>query len=159
MIAPLSHLVEKIIQYCISQQVVQEDDGTPDELFVELLRKAVEFLVASQPTQKDTAPIKECHHISFSYSTETLSFNEEDEIKSGLTPGLHVCYRGGQSLTCDSAFREAKRIFDDIIKGESDFLALSKRVEDAILYRDEHDSDDEKMVLESACTMIQAQTT
>jgi len=135
----------------------QEDDDTPDELFVDAMSKAVEFLIASQPTQKDTAPIKECHHISFSYSTEKPSFNEQDGTKSGQTPGLHICYRDGQSLTCDSAFREAKRIFQDICPG-SDFLALAKKVEDAIVYRDAEDSDDEKMVLESACTMIQAPT-
>jgi len=134
------------------------DDGAPDELFVNAMSKAVEFLVVSQPTREDTAPIKELHHISFSYCTETPIFDEKDGIDSGGSmSGLHVCYRDGQSLTCDSAFREAKRIFERICP-DSDFLALAKKVEDAILYRDEHDSDDEKMVLESACTMIQAPT-
>ena len=36
---------------------------------------------------------------------------------------------------------------------------MAKKVEDAIVYREENDSDDEKMVLETACTMIQHQTT
>mmetsp|Transcript_8882 Transcript_8882/g.19941 ORF Transcript_8882/g.19941 Transcript_8882/m.19941 type:complete len:799 (+) Transcript_8882:181-2577(+) len=133
----------------------QEDDSTPDELFVDSLSKAVEYLIDSQSSKAGDAPVKECHHISFSYSADTPSFNEEDGTNSGQPPGLHICHRDKQSLTCDSAFREAKRIFQDICPG-SDFLALAKKVEDAIMYRDEHDSDDEKMVLESACTMIQA---
>mmetsp|Transcript_19478 Transcript_19478/g.41678 ORF Transcript_19478/g.41678 Transcript_19478/m.41678 type:complete len:787 (-) Transcript_19478:33-2393(-) len=136
----------------------QGDNGTPDELFLDAMNKAVQFLVNSQPTQEDTEPIEEIHHISFSYSTQTPSPNEGDEMNSDETPGLHICYRDNQSLTCDSAFREAKRIFSRICP-ESDFLVLAKKVEDAIVYRDEQDSDDEKMVLESACTMIQAGTT
>jgi hypothetical protein len=59
-----------------------------------------------------------------------------------------------QSLTCDAAFREAKQIFENICP-DAEFLEIAKKVEDAIVYRDEHESDDEKGVLESACTMIQ----
>ncbi|KAL7531223.1 hypothetical protein ACHAXR_003910 [Thalassiosira sp. AJA248-18] len=138
----------------------QTGDGTEDDLFVGALSKAVEFLIASRPTTKDEdAPIEECHHISYSYSSADMpSFNEEDGKNSGQPSGLHVCYRDKQSLTCDSAFKEAKRIFEEICP-DSDFLALAKKVEDKIVYRDEHDSDDEKMVLESACTMIQAPAT
>lgn len=129
----------------------QEDDGTPDETFVDALSKAVEYLIGSQPTKEGDLPIKECHHVSFSYATDIPSAN----VEGVKTAGLHVCYRDKQSLTCDSSFREAKRIFHDICP-DSDFLAIAKKVEDAIVYRDENDSDDERMVLESACTMIEA---
>ena len=128
----------------------QVDDDTPDEVFVNALSKAVEYLIASQSTKdNDASPILECHHISFSYSAGTAPSS------LGTSSGLHICHRDQQSLTCDSAFREAKRIFHEICP-DSDFLALAKKVEDAIVYRDEHDSDDERNVLESACTMIQA---
>ena len=131
----------------------EENDNTPDEVYADALSKAVEYLIASQST-KDDASLKECHHISFSYSNNTASLEKEDGTNSDETGGLHICRRESQSLTCDAAFREAKRIFEDICPN-SEFLALAKKVEDAIVYRDEHDSDDEKMVLESACTMIQ----
>ncbi|KAK1745334.1 RAB proteins geranylgeranyltransferase component A [Skeletonema marinoi] len=39
---------------------------------------------------------------------------------------------------------------------DADFLGLSKKVEDEIVYRNEEDSDDEKVVLDSAVTMIEA---
>jgi len=139
----------------------QGDTNTSDEIFVDAMGKAVEYLIASQTTPKDMVPIKEFHHVSFSYAIEMSSSKEEgkEDVKpSGQTTGLHVCYRDGQSLTCDSAFREAKRIFEEICP-ESDFLAIAKKVEDAIVYRDAEDSDDEKLVLESACTMIQAPAT
>ena len=46
-------------------------------------------------------------------------------------------------------------IFARICPG-AEFHALARKVEDAIVYRDEQDSNDEKVVLESACTMMQA---
>ncbi|KAL7500284.1 hypothetical protein ACHAWT_011003 [Skeletonema menzelii] len=52
---------------------------------------------------------------------------------------------------------EAKRIFDKICP-DADFLGLSKKVEDEIVYRNEEDSDDEKVVLDSAVTMIEARS-
>ncbi|KAL9191139.1 hypothetical protein ACHAXT_000845 [Thalassiosira profunda] len=128
----------------------QKDDTTPADEFVDSLSKAVELLIASQPEVDGDVPVKECHHISFSFGSYST-----DAYEAGGTPGLHICQRDAQSLTCDSAFREAERIFRDICP-DSDFLALAKKVEDKIVYRDEHDSDDEKMVLESACNMIQA---
>ena len=132
----------------------QVDDDAPDEVFVNALSKAVEYLIASQSTKDNASPILECHHISFSYSTGTTPSSLYNEEAHGTPSGLHICRRDQQSLTCDSAFREAKRIFHEICP-DSDFLALAKKVEDAIVYRDEHDSDDERNVLESACTMIE----
>ena len=135
----------------------QEDvDGTIDERLLNALSNAVEYLIASSRSTTNGAACQECHHISFSYSTDASSHIEEDVSIHPL--GLHVCHRGKQSLTVDSAFREAKRIFE-IICPDSEFLALAKQVEDQVVYRENHDDDDEKDVLESACTMIQAPNT
>ncbi|KAL7537474.1 hypothetical protein ACHAWF_005789 [Thalassiosira exigua] len=123
------------------------DEIIQDELFVDILRKAVDLVIACQPRKEEGPPLEEWRHISFSHS-------ERRSDPGQPSHGLHVCYRGDQ-FTCDSAFREAKRVFEDICP-ESDFLAIAKKVEEAIVYRDEQDSDDEKMVLESACNMIQA---
>ena len=46
----------------------------------------------------------------------------------------------------------------DKICPDADFLGLSKKVEDEIVYRNEEDSDDEKVVLNSAVTMIEARS-
>lgn len=133
----------------------QEGDSSSDDLFVNVLSETVKYLTANQ-CSKD-APCLERHHISFSYATDTSNSSERDLEKSGQPFGLHICHRDKQSLTCDSSFREAGRIFREICP-DSDFLALAKKVEDAMVYRNEHDSDDEKIVLESACTMIRGPT-
>ena len=130
----------------------QEGDSSSDDLFVNVLSETVKYLTANQCT-KDS-PCLERHHISFSYATDSSNSSEIDLKKTGQPFGLHICHRDKQSLTCDSSFREARRIFREICP-DSDFLALAKKVEDAIVYRNEHESDDEKIVLESACTMIQ----
>jgi RAB protein geranylgeranyltransferase component A len=137
----------------------QEDvDGTIDERLLNALSNAVEYLIASSRSTTNGAACQECHHISFSYSTDASSHIDDNEDNSNHPLGLHVCHRGKQSLTVDSAFREAKRIFE-IICPDSKFLALAKQVEDQVVYRENHDDDDEKDVLESACTMIQAPNT
>ncbi|KAL3815786.1 hypothetical protein ACHAXA_001680 [Cyclostephanos tholiformis] len=133
----------------------QEGNSLPDDVFVNVLSETVKYLIANQG---DGAPCFECNHISFSYCSYATNFGERDVAASGQPVGLHVCHRDMQSLTCDSSFREAHRIFRDICP-ESDFLAIAKKVEDTIVYRNENDSDDEKIVLESACTMMQGQST
>jgi RAB protein geranylgeranyltransferase component A len=132
----------------------QEGNSLPDDMFVNVLSETVKYLIANQG---DDAPCFERDHISFSYSTYGSNFCERKATASDQPFGLHTCHRDIQSLTCDSSFREAHRIFRDICP-DSDFLAIAKKVEDTIVYRNENDSDDEKIVLESACTMIQRQT-
>lgn len=133
----------------------QAGDIVPDNVFVNILSETVTYLTANQFTE-DGPPCLELHHISFSYSTDAS--NSRDVTKSGQPLfGLHICHRDAQSLTCDSSFREAERIFRNICP-DCDFLALAKKVEDAIVYRNENDSDDEKIVLESAFTMMQGPT-
>ena len=123
----------------------QEGDATPDEAFVGSLERAYQMLVSSQQIEDDENPIEEIRHISFSYSTG-------GELSRCLS-GLHVCRREGQSLTSDYAFAQAREIFGTICPN-SDFLGLSKKVEEAIVYRDKEDSDDEQGVLESAVDML-----
>lgn len=127
------------------------EDSDSHNVFDETLGKAVQHLIASQlSTHEETSPVVECHHVSFSFNSDSPNIATE----GNQTSGLHIAYRDTQSITCDSAFREAKRIFDKICPG-ADFLGLAKKVEDEIVYRNEEDSDDEKVVLESAVTMIE----
>jgi RAB protein geranylgeranyltransferase component A len=130
----------------------QEGEILPDEVFVNALSHAVKYLTTSQCTN-DSAPCIELHHISFSYATDVSSTIDETTKLADYPDGLHICRRDVQSLTCDSSFREAERIFHEICP-DCDFLTLAKKVEDAIVYRNEDDGDDENAVLESACTMI-----
>jgi RAB protein geranylgeranyltransferase component A len=128
------------------------EDSDSHDVFDETLGQAVQHLIASQlSTNEETSPVVECHHVSFSFTSDSSDNITEDN----QTSGLHIAYRDTQSITCDSAFREAKRIFDKICP-DADFLGLAKKVEDEIVYRNEEDSDDEKVVLESAVTMIEA---
>lgn len=121
----------------------------------ETLGRAVQYLIESHlSTNEEASSVEECHHVSFSFTSDSPN----DTIEDNETTGLHIAYRDAQSITCDSAFREAKRIFDQICP-YADFLGLSKKVEDEIVYRNEEDSDDEKVVLESAVTMIETPLT
>jgi hypothetical protein len=115
---------------------------------LDILSKSAQLVLDSQCSDEDRA--KECHHISFSYSIDIVKPSDAQPIASGL----HICYRDTQSITCDYAFREAKRIFEQICP-EADFLALAKKVEDSIVYKNNNDSDDERMVLSNALDMIQ----
>jgi hypothetical protein len=125
-------------------------DGYSDEVFDETLGQAVQYLIRSQTSNEGTSPVEELHQVTFSFTSDSPQNTEENQ-----NPGLHIAYRDLQSITCDSAFREAKRIFDKICP-DADFLALAKKVEDEIVYRNEEDSDDERVVLDSAVTMIEA---
>jgi len=131
------------------------EDCDSHDVFDETLGRAVQHLIESQlSTNEEALSVEECHHVSFSFASDSpidITMNNE-------TTGLHIAYRDTQSITCDSAFREAKRIFDKICP-DADFLGLSKKVEDEIVYRNEEDSDDEKVVLESAVTMIETPLT
>ena len=128
---------------------ILESEDVDDAQCLDILAKSVEFLIDSQPNEAETT--RECHHISFSYSTDIILSTQESENKQS---GLHICYRDTQSITCDYAFREAKRIFHEICP-DSDFLALAKKVEDSIVYKNNDDSDEERVMLSNALDMIQ----
>ena len=124
-------------------------DSCSHEECDETLSQAVQHLIKSQ-TQTSSL-VSEYNHVSFSFASDSPNDNiDENEIS-----GVHIAYRDTQSITCDSAFREAKRIFEKICP-DADFLDLSKKVEDEMVYRNEDDSDDERNVLESAVTMIES---
>ncbi|KAL7508650.1 hypothetical protein ACHAXN_005724 [Cyclotella atomus] len=127
---------------------VLESGESSDDACLDILFKSAQLVLDSQCSNEDRA--KECHHISFSYSIDIVKPSDAQPIASGL----HICYRDTQSITCDYAFREAKRIFEQICP-EADFLALAKKVEDSIVYKNNDDSDDERMVLSNALDMIQ----
>ncbi|KAL3789160.1 hypothetical protein HJC23_012249 [Cyclotella cryptica] len=132
------------------------DDGKDcDSACLDILGKSVQFLIASQSSDDDSATEKstqECHHLAFSYATDLPLPFTDIELKSPAS-GLHICHRDIQSITCDYAFREAKRIFESICP-DADFLALAKNVADSIIYRNNDDSDDEKLVLSSALDIV-----
>ena len=130
----------------------QQGEIHPDEVFVNALSQAVKYLTTIQ-FSNDSAPCVELHHISFSYAIDGSNTIDETTKSADYPVGLHVCHRDIQSLTCDSSFREARRIFREICP-DCDFLTLAKNVEDAIVYRNEDDGDDENAVLESACAII-----
>lgn len=130
---------------------ILESENVDDAQCVDILAKSVQFLIDSQPYEAETT--RECHHISFSYLTDIILSTQESENKP-ISSGLHVCFRDIQSNTCDYAFREAKRIFHEICP-DADFLALAKKVEDSIVYKNNDDSDEEIMMLSNALDMIQ----
>jgi len=132
---------------------IVESQELDNDVEAEILGKAVQFLIASQSTSReDSGLLQECHHFAFSYTTHRP--NPKETPATYDASGLHVCYRDEQSLTCDAAFQEAARIFHEICP-ESEFLGLAKKVEDAIVYRNNDESDDEKLVLDSAVGIIQ----
>ena len=137
----------------------EESGGQNDDAEADILGRAVHFLTASQRSKGDestnSTPVIEYHHIAFSYSTHISSPGENNTPRPIHASGLHICHRDKQSLTCDAAFIEAERIFNEICP-DSEFLALAKQVEDAIVYKNVEESDDEKMVLDSAVGIIQA---
>jgi len=130
----------------------QQGEIHQDEVFVNALSQAVKYLTTIQ-FSNDSEPCVELHHISFSYAIDGSNTIDETTKSADYPVGLHVCHRDIQSLTCDSSFREARRIFREICP-DCDFLTLAKNVEDAIVYRNEDDGDDENAVLESACAII-----
>lgn len=129
----------------------QEGDSFPDDMFVNALSRALTILAANR-FANDGVPCLELHHISFSYATDGSNSTDDVATKSAHY-GFHICHRDAHSLTCDSSFREAERIFREICP-DCDFLGLSKKVKDSMVHLYEEDGDDEKAVLESAYTMI-----
>ena len=71
---------------------------------------------------------------------------------------MHICNSRGMAITAESAFVEAKRIFEVLCPGEK-FLSLSKIMDDLVKESRAglaDDEDDEVKMLESAMNMIGA---
>lgn len=73
-----------------------------------------------------------------------------------LLPTVAHCSNSFLHLRRPFRFAQARKIFETICPN-TDFLGLSKTVEEAILYRDKEDSDDEQDVLESAVDMLRSE--
>ena len=91
----------------------------------------------------------EIYHVTFSHVSPTSTFQS--------TLGLHICPVSAQRLVADTAFGDAKVIFENICQNV-DFLALSKEMNTAVQERQmgHNDDDDERMLLESAVGMIES---
>lgn len=132
---------------------VLESEADTESRCLDILAKSVQLLIESQSSESsDKDRANECHHISFSYSID-IAIPSEESQDDPVASGLHICYRDTQSITCDYAFCEAKRIFD-MICPDADFLALAQKVEDSIVYKNNDDDDDERVVLSNALDMI-----
>ncbi|KAG7374446.1 GDP dissociation inhibitor [Nitzschia inconspicua] len=98
----------------------------------------------------DVDSLVELYHVTFSHSLAQVS-----EEPSNLTNGIHTCNHSGHTLTADVAFEQARSLFQTICPG-MEFLGLSKSFDEAIQQRarEKRYDDDEKMMLESALSMI-----
>ena len=108
---------------------------------VSVLDRAAKLIVPSEST--------EIYHVTFSHVSPTTTFQS--------TLGLHICPISAQRLVADTAFEDAKVIFESICQNVT-FLALSKEmnaaVQDRDMGRDDDDDDDERTLLKSAVGMI-----
>jgi len=96
--------------------------------------------------------LMELFHLSFSHEAEA----EQDVTKDAKVKGMHLCHPRGMTLTVESAFIEAKRIFEEICPNGK-FLKLSEEMDDLVKERrvgQDEDEDDEVKMLESAMNMI-----
>lgn len=96
----------------------------------------------------------ELFHLSFSFEHE-IALND---VKREKEVGMHICNSRGMAITAESAFVEAKRIFEVLCPGEK-FLSLSKIMDDLVKESRAglaDDEDDEVKMLESAMNMIGA---
>jgi hypothetical protein len=96
----------------------------------------------------------EIHHISFSYALP----GEKQDMP--YIDGLHICRPLGQSVTLDAQVEHAKIIFQSICP-DVEFLTMSEKMDEIVKERlagQDEDEDEERMVLESAMNMMEADT-
>ena len=101
-----------------------------------------------------TLKADEIHHISFSYALR------DEEQGTASVDGLHVCRPLGQSVTLDAQVEQAKSIFQSICP-DVEFLAMSQKMDELVKERlagRDEDEDEERMVLEGAMNMMEADT-
>jgi len=96
--------------------------------------------------------LKELFHLSFSYELE----EEIDSSVTKNTNGIHICRDRGMSLTVESAFVEAKRLFNKICPNTNSFLKLSDKMDELVKERSagQEEDDDEVKLLSSALDMM-----
>ena len=160
--------------------VVDVDDSVQEQQEVDdsVLKRAMETILAQQGSKTKKSPTgdssnsctststtetmlqkndcQEIFHVSFSFPL----FNdyEADEVAAGCQ-GLHVVHRPSPGLVLDTAFEQAKDIFQKICPNQ-EFLVLATELDTLVKERfgdrsNRDEEDDEKRVLESAMDMIQ----
>lgn len=106
-VAPL-YIGEDFSATVLHLTTVIEEEGIANDDEEDILHKTVQSLIKSQ----GECDVEEIYHLSFSFnSTNDVS---GDTFPRGVIKGLHVCDRRGQSITVESAFREASTIFKKI---------------------------------------------
>lgn len=127
---------------------IKDAKETNQENEFKVLSRAMECLIKAGPRISDVVP-QEIYHTAFSYDLIEASQVVEKNR------GLHVCERYDCSLTVESSFLEAKRIFHSICP-DGAFLKLSDAMHDIVKERQtiEQEEDDEFKLLESAMNMM-----
>ncbi|KAL7581297.1 hypothetical protein ACA910_006062 [Epithemia clementina (nom. ined.)] len=150
---------------------VHDNDSDSDDSAVvddSVLQRAMETILAQQRQERltkkqngggivyddDDDDCQEIFHVSFS-----IPVFQEGEPSShlGATNGLHIVHRPAPGLVLDTAFEQAKAIFDKICPNQ-EFLVLAEEIDTMVKERfgDRNaDDDDETRVLESAMDMLQ----
>ena len=141
------------------------DDGAVD-VDDSILSEAMDIVLQSFKTQSNNETVVEIFHASFSYELPWLDEQKQqnDALKIQNSDRLHVIQRPPPSLTVDTIFTEATKLFLQICPDatKDDFLKLSQATAEAIqasfgpnVFNNEEDDDDEIAALNSALGMIE----
>mmetsp|Transcript_47963 Transcript_47963/g.58076 ORF Transcript_47963/g.58076 Transcript_47963/m.58076 type:complete len:678 (+) Transcript_47963:54-2087(+) len=132
--------------YAVVQLSMVVDEADPAKVDHEILREALLSLLACQERDCD-----EIHFITFSVgspSDDVLDTDEETNVYISKRPKL--------SLTVDAAFDQAEAIFKKICPDEEFLLMSQERKKQRMAQMGNEENDEEKEVLESALSMIDA---
>ena len=154
---------------------VVDDEGNDDEKEVNdsILQRAMKTVLEQQKQERmkkrqenktpfpsggdgdgqDSDDCQEIFHVEFSYPL----FDEGAVAAGSNTNGLHIVHRPAPGLVLDSAFEQAKVIFEKICPNQ-EFLMLAEEIDTMVKERfgdRRTEEDDETRVLESAMDIIQ----
>jgi len=134
----------------------EKDVGDQEDPKDDVLKRAVDSILASQLEGDVSGDAEELFHLSFSYAYDAgmSDVQEEDDINDFI--GLHICSKQRHLVTVESAFEEAKVIFQKICP-DCDFLCHSDQMSEVLKQRNigrDDDEDQDGMMLESAMNMI-----
>jgi hypothetical protein len=123
---------------------ISNNENTPTSEGTEVLVRAVENLLS---TENDDS--EELFSIGFSYDAKVLP------EKNVPNDNIYVCERSEGSLTVESSFTEAKKIFHQLFPHDN-FLKLSDIMDEIVTERRMHnyEEDDEMKLLQSALSMM-----
>lgn len=125
--------------------MIVENEKPPESHGTEVLARAIDNLLSTGNNDDS----EELFSIGFSYDIKELS--DRNSSKNGV----YVCEQSTGSLTVESSFIEAKRIFHQLFPHE-DFLKLSDIMDEIITERRmlNDEEDDEMKLLQSAMSML-----